>query len=81
MCICDASPPRSCQVSGIEGILIPNAGGRDFIGTRAGVQMLPELRGALFAEPAVRLTDYNYDPSFGNPIGRVFKLAVSKQFR
>jgi iron complex outermembrane recepter protein len=31
--------------------------------------------------PAVRLTDYNYDPSFGNPIGRVFKLGLSKQFR
>ena len=34
----------------IEGILIPNAGGRDFIGTRAGIQTLPELRGSLFAE-------------------------------
>jgi iron complex outermembrane receptor protein len=132
----------------IEGILIPNAGGRDFIGTRAGVQTLPELRGALFAEftagshslratgrytdgvtdlrdaarnpdgslseiasyfttdlvyrlslpsdltftaaafnvadrdpPVVRLTDYNYDPSFGNPVGRVFKLGLNKQFR
>lgn len=132
----------------IEGIRIPNAGGRDFIGTRAGVQTLPELRGSLFAQyatgghslrvtgrytdgvtdlrdvvrnadgslaeiasyfttdivyrlelpsdlaitgtvfnvadrdpPAVRLTDYNYDPSFGNPIGRVFKLGLSKQFR
>ena len=31
--------------------------------------------------PAVRLTDYNYDPSFGNPIGRVFKLGLSKQCR
>lgn len=31
--------------------------------------------------PVVRLTDYNYDPSFGNPIGRVFKVGVSKQFR
>jgi iron complex outermembrane recepter protein len=31
--------------------------------------------------PAVRLTDYNYDPFFGNPIGRVFKLGLSKQFR
>ena len=30
---------------------------------------------------AVRLTDYNYDPFFGNPIGRVFKLGLSKQFR
>jgi iron complex outermembrane receptor protein len=132
----------------IEGILIPNAGGRDFIGTRAGLQSLPELRGSLFAEfstgnhalrvtgrytdgvtdlrdvardrdgslsaigsyfttdlvyrlslpsdlaitgavfnvadrdpPVVRLTDYNYDPFFGNPVGRLFKLGVSKQFR
>ena len=132
----------------IEGIRIPSAGGRDFIGTRAGVQTLPELRGSLFAQyatgghtlrvtgrytdgvtdlrdvarnadgslaeiasyfttdvvyrldlpsdlaitgalfnvtdrdpPAVRLTDYNYDPFFGNPIGRVFKLGLSKQFR
>jgi iron complex outermembrane receptor protein len=132
----------------IEGILIPNAGGRDFIGTRAGIQSLPELRGSLFAEftvgshslratgrymdgvtdlrdvarnpdgsldeigsyftadlvyrltlpsdvaisagvfnvadrdpPFVRLIDYNYDPSFGNPVGRVFKLGVGKQFR
>ena len=132
----------------IEGILNPNAGGRDFIGTRAGVQSLPELRGSLFAQftsgmhsvratgrymdgvtdlrdvardpdgslddigsyftadlvyrvtlpsdlaitaavfnvadrdpPAVRLTDYNYDPSFGNPIGRVFKLGLNKEFR
>jgi iron complex outermembrane receptor protein len=133
----------------IEGILIPNAGGRDFIGTRAGLnQTLPELHGSLFAEystgnhtvratghyvdgvtdlrdparnpdgtrdeigsyfttdlvyrlslpseltltgavfnvadrdPAsVRLTDYNYDPFFGNPMGRAFKLALSKQFR
>ena len=31
--------------------------------------------------PVVRLTDYNYDPSFGNPVGRVFKLGLSKQFR
>jgi hypothetical protein len=30
---------------------------------------------------AVRLMDYNYDPSFGNPIGRAFKLGLSKQFR
>jgi iron complex outermembrane recepter protein len=132
----------------IEGILIPNAGGRDFVGTRAGVQTLPELRGSLFAQfsagnhslrattryidgvtdlrdvarnrdgslaeigsyvttdfvyrwslpddlaitaavfnvadrdpPAVRLADYNYDPLFGNPIGRIFKLGMSKQFR
>ena len=133
----------------IEGILIPNAGGRDFIGTRAGLnQTLPELRGSLFAEyssgshtlratghyvdgvtdlrdaarnvdgsrneigsyfttdlvyrlslpseltltgavfnvadrdpPAVRLTDYNYDPFFGNPVGRAFKVGLSKQFR
>jgi iron complex outermembrane receptor protein len=133
----------------IEGILIPNAGGRDFIGTRAGLnQSLPELRGSLFAEyssgshtvratghyvdgvtdvrdparnrdgslheigsyfttdlvyrlalpsdltltgavfnladrdpPSVRLADYNYDPFFGNPIGRAFKLGLSKQFR
>jgi iron complex outermembrane receptor protein len=132
----------------IEGILIPTAGGRDFIGTRAGIQSLPELRGSLFAEftmgnhalratgryidgvtdlrdvarnpdgslseigsyvttdlvyqlslpsnftitaavfnvadrdpAAVRLTDYNYDPSFGNPVGRVFKLGLNKQFR
>jgi iron complex outermembrane receptor protein len=132
----------------IEGILIPNAGGQDFVGTRAGVQTLPELRGSLFAEfakgnhslratgrytdgatdlrdvarnpdgsldeigsyvttdlvyrlqlpedltivgavfnvadrdpPVVRLTDYNYDPSFGNPVGRVFKIGLSKQFR
>jgi iron complex outermembrane recepter protein len=132
----------------IEGILIPTAGGRDFIGTRAGVQTLPELRGSLYTQfatgnhtlrvtgryvdgvtdlrdvarntdgslaeiasyftadivyrlslpsdlsitgtvfnvadrdpPAVRLTDYNYDPSFGNPVGRVFKLGLSKQFR
>jgi iron complex outermembrane receptor protein len=36
----------------IEGILIPNAGGRDFIGTRAGIQTLPELHGSLFAEYA-----------------------------
>ncbi len=132
----------------IEGILIPNAGGRDFIGTRAGFQTLPELRGSLFAQyatgrhtvrvtgryvdgvtdlrdaarnsdgslseiasyfttdlvyrlslpedfsitaavfnvadrdpPAVRLTDYNYDPYFGNPVGRAFKLDLTKQFR
>ena len=132
----------------IEGIRIPSAGGRDFIGTRAGVQTLPELRGSLFAQyatgghtlrvtgrytdgvtdlrdaarnadgslaeiasyfttdvvyrldlpsdlaitgavfnvtdrdsSAVRLTDYNYDPFFGNPIGRVFKLGLNKQFR
>ena len=31
--------------------------------------------------PFVRLIDYNYDPSFGNPVGRVFKLGVGKQFR
>ena len=31
--------------------------------------------------PAVRLTDYNYDPFFGNPMGRAFKLGLSKQFR
>ncbi len=38
----------------IEGILIPNAGGRDFIGTRAGFnQPLPELRGSLFAEYSI----------------------------
>jgi iron complex outermembrane receptor protein len=132
----------------IEGILIPNAGGRDFIGTRAGLQTLPELRGSLFAQystgrhslrvtsrytegvtdlrdvarnrdgslheiasytitdlvyrlgldedlsitaavfnvadrdpSAVRITDYNYDPFFGVPVGRVFKVGVSKQFR
>jgi iron complex outermembrane receptor protein len=133
----------------IEGILIPNAGGRDFIGTRAGLnQSLPELRGSLFAEyasgshtlratgryvdgvtdlrdaarnvdgsrheigsyfttdltyrlslpseltltgavfnvadrdpPVVRFTDYNYDPFFGNPAGRAFKLGLTKQFR
>lgn len=33
----------------IEGVLIPNAGGRDFIGTRAGLTALPELHGSLFA--------------------------------
>ncbi len=132
----------------IEGILIPSAGGRDFVGTRAGFQSLPELHGSLFVQyatgghsvrvtgryldgvtdlretarnsdgslheiasyfttdvvyrlslpeefaitvaafnvadrdpPAVRLTDYNYDPSFGNPVGRVFKLGLAKQFR
>jgi iron complex outermembrane receptor protein len=132
----------------IEGILVPNAGGRDFIGTRAGLQTLPELRGSLSAQystgnhslratarytdgvtdlrdvarnrdgslaeigsytttdlvyrlslpsdlaitaavfnvadrdpPAVRITDYNYDPFFGNPIGRVYKLGVNKLFR
>jgi iron complex outermembrane receptor protein len=133
----------------IEGILIPTAGGRDFIGTRAGFnQPLPELRGSLFAEyssgshtlratghyvdgvtdlrdaarnvdgsryeigsyfttdlvyrlrlpaeltltgavfnvadrdpPAVRLSDYNYDPFIGNPAGRAFKLGLTKQFR
>ena len=132
----------------IEGILVPTAGGRDFIGTRAGIQTLPELRGSLFAQysagshslratghyvdgatdlrdvarnrdgslgeiasyfttdlvyrlslpsdltisaavfnvtdrdpPAVRLTDYNYDPFQANPIGRVFKLGLSKQFQ
>jgi iron complex outermembrane receptor protein len=132
----------------IEGILIPTAGGRDFVGTRAGITMLPELRGSLFTQyslgdhslritgrytdgvtdlreaarnrdgslneidsyfttdlvyrlslpedltmtaavfnvadrdpPAIRLGDYNYDPFFGNPVGRVFKLGVSKQFR
>jgi iron complex outermembrane receptor protein len=31
--------------------------------------------------PSVRLTDYNYDPLFGNPVGRTFKVGVSKQFR
>ena len=31
--------------------------------------------------PAVRLTDYNYDPFFGNPMGRAFKLGLTKQFR
>ena len=133
----------------IEGILVPNAGGRDFIGTRAGLnQTLPELHGSLFAEystgnhtlratghyvdgvtdlrdaarnpdgtrdeigsyfttdlayrlslpsnlsvtaavfnvadrdPAsVRLTDYNYDPFFGDPTGRAFKLGLTQQFR
>jgi iron complex outermembrane recepter protein len=132
----------------IEGILIPTAGGRDFIGTRAGLTTLPELRGSLFAQfaagkhslratghytdgvtdlrdaardrdgslaqigsyvtvdlayrwslaedlnvtaavfnvadrdPAiVRLADYSYDPAFGNPIGRAFKVGVSKRFR
>jgi iron complex outermembrane receptor protein len=132
----------------IEGIRIPTAGGRDFIGTRAGFQTLPELHGSLFAQyatgshtvrvtgryvdgvtdlrdaarnsdgslsdiasyfttdfayrlslpedltitaavfnvadrdpPAVRLTDYNYDPFFGNPVGRAFKLGLAKQFR
>lgn len=37
----------------IEGVLIPNAGGRDFVGTRAGLTSLPELRGSLFAQYAV----------------------------
>jgi iron complex outermembrane receptor protein len=34
----------------IEGILVPTAGGRDFVGTRGGIQSLPELRGSMFAE-------------------------------
>jgi iron complex outermembrane receptor protein len=34
----------------IEGVLVPNVGGRDFVGTRGGIQALPELRGSVFAE-------------------------------
>jgi iron complex outermembrane receptor protein len=34
----------------IEGILAPTAGGRDFAGTRGGIQALPELRGSVFTE-------------------------------
>jgi iron complex outermembrane receptor protein len=44
------------------------------------------LTGAVFNvadrdPPAVRFTDYNYDPFFGNPAGRAFKLGLTKQFR
>lgn len=133
----------------IEGILIPNAGGRDFVGTRGGLnQSFPELHGSLFAEyaagnhalrwtgryvdgvtdlrdptrsadgsrhevasyftmdvtyrlslpsnltltgavfnaadrdpPFIRLSDYNYDPFMANPIGRAFKIGLTKEFR
>lgn len=133
----------------IEGIPVPNAGGRDFIGTRAGLQQtLPELRGSLYAQysvgnhtlrttgrymdgvtdlrdaardsdgslneigpyftadlayrlalpdglsltaavfnvadrdpPSVRLENLNYDPFFGNPVGRAFKVGFAKQFQ
>ena len=57
----------------IEGILVPTAGGRDFVGTRGGIQGLPELRGSLFAECAVEsqrtrdraLRGWSYRPAGG----------------
>jgi iron complex outermembrane recepter protein len=131
----------------IEGILVPTAGGRDFIGTRGGIQTLPELHGAAFVQysnamhnlrvtghyvdgvtdlqetardadgqldevasywtadvtyrlslandlfvgasvfnvadrdpPRAKFLDYNYDPFFANPVGRAFKVSVSKRF-
>jgi iron complex outermembrane receptor protein len=132
----------------IEGIRVATAGGRDFVGTRGGIQGLPELRGSAFVEysaslhnlrvtghyvdgvtdlqdaardpngkldevasyfttdvvyrlgladdlsltgavfniadrdpPRAKLLDYNYDPFFYNPVGRAFKVALTKQFR
>ena len=34
----------------IENVELPNLGNRDFVGTRGGIQALPELRGVAFAE-------------------------------
>jgi iron complex outermembrane receptor protein len=34
----------------IENVDVPNIGNRDFVGTRGGIQALPELRGTVFAE-------------------------------
>jgi iron complex outermembrane recepter protein len=50
----------------IEGIEVPTAGGRDFIGTRGGIQFLPELRGSAFVEYStarhnVRITAHHID--------------------
>jgi iron complex outermembrane recepter protein len=36
----------------IENVELPNLGNRDFVGTRGGIQALPELRGLAFAEYA-----------------------------
>jgi iron complex outermembrane recepter protein len=131
----------------IEGVRVPTAGGRDFVGTRGGIQALPELRGSVFVEysssihnvrvtgqytdgvtdlqdaardpngnldevasyfttdlvyqlalpegltltgavfnvadrdpPRAKLLDYNFDPLFYNPVGRAFKVALTKRF-
>ena len=50
----------------IEGILVPTAGGRDFAGTRGGIQSLPDLRGSALVEYAssvhnVRLAGHYID--------------------
>jgi len=72
----------------IEGIRVPIAGGRDFAGTRGGIQSLPELRGSVFAEynrsiHNVRLTgryvdgvtDLRTDPTIVDANGKLDEVA------
>jgi iron complex outermembrane receptor protein len=69
----------------IEGVPVPTAGGRDFVGTRSGLSPLPETRGSAFVEYSrgmhdLRITGRYVDgltdlnPAARNPDGSLFKI-------
>ena len=50
-------------------------------GTIADAQVVDDHAGRLDEEPPFAIgTQYNYDPSSANPLGRVFAVAVKKRF-